>query len=324
MKSKVKSYSLLIVMMIVAAFFIVFNPLNVNAVTVKPTKITLSATSTNIAINGKVKITVKSVSPKNASKSVTYKTSNSKIASVSSKGIVKGKKVGTVKITATSTKNKKVNASKTIKVYKPQPSLNKTSLALNTGNTYQLKIKNYTGPIKWKSSNTKVAVVSSKGKIISKSTGETTITASYKKGSKTIVLKCNVVVSNAAISKEENIRRQILSLQNTYKEGKTWTNDNYYYWSALHCHCYGCIALVGEMSDKIFGKDALIIRHTDFNKIKSGDHIRIGNYHSVMVISHTSNSITVVEGNYNYSIHWFRQISKASLQSEGFYVETRY
>ena len=185
MKSKMKMYSLLIEMMIVAVLFMVFNPLNVNAAAVKPTKITLSATSTNIAINGKTKITIKSVSPKNASKSVTYKTSNKKIATVSQSGVVKGKKEGTVKITVTSTKNKKVTASKTIKVYKVRP----TKIQINEqpefdiyrGYTKQLYSKITPSNLKcstiWKSSNPSVISISKTGKITAMDVGTATITA---------------------------------------------------------------------------------------------------------------------------------------------------
>ena len=59
-------------------------------------------------IKGKSTISVKSVKPANASKAVTYKSSNKKIATVSSKGVVTGKKAGKVNITVTSKKNKKV------------------------------------------------------------------------------------------------------------------------------------------------------------------------------------------------------------------------
>ena len=74
------------------------------AATVKPKKLTVtsSVSSKVIDVKGTTKISVKSVSPKNASKSVTYKSSNTKIASVSSKGTVKGKKTGSVTITSKS------------------------------------------------------------------------------------------------------------------------------------------------------------------------------------------------------------------------------
>lgn len=74
------------------------------------------------------------------------------------------------------------------------------------------------------------------------------------------------------------------SCERTNPEGLSWTNENNeYYWSAINCYCYGCIAFAGEVSDKVFGKNAKVTTHKDFDKIKVGDHIRIGGYHSVIV-----------------------------------------
>lgn len=203
--------------------------------------------------------------------------------------------------------------------------LNKTSLKLKKGKTYQLKIKNVKGTVTWKSSNKKIATVSKKGKVTAKKAGSTVIKASYKKNGKVKTLKCKVTVTAAKKeSREETVKKKILALQNTYKEGTTWTNDDFYFWKAKNMYCYGCIALAGKISDTVFGKDAPVKTHKDFSAIKSGDHIRIGNYHSVIVISHTNDSVTVVEGNYNSSIHWFRTITKSSLQQTGFSVDTRY
>ena len=105
----------------------------------------------------------------------------------------------------------------------------------------------------------------------------------------------------------------------------SWTNENrQYFWEATNCQCYGCIALCGEISDKVFGKYAPVTKHSNFSRIKAGDHIRIGNEHSVMVLQKNGNTLTVVEGNYNATVHWGRKITKKELQESGFYVETRY
>ena len=66
----------------------------------KPSKIQISGSA--YVAKGKT-ITLKAtVTPENASQKVKWKTSNKKIATVSSKGVVKGIKAGTVKITAVS------------------------------------------------------------------------------------------------------------------------------------------------------------------------------------------------------------------------------
>lgn len=50
----------------------------------------------------------------------------------------------------------------------------------------------------------------------------------------------------------------------------------------------------------------------------------IGNEHSVMVLQKNGNTLTVVKGNHNATVHWERKITKKELQESGFYVETRY
>ena len=64
--------------------------LTADAATVKPKSLTISATAKTVDIGGKVTVKVKSVKPANAGKSVTWKSSNKKIATVTSKGVVKG------------------------------------------------------------------------------------------------------------------------------------------------------------------------------------------------------------------------------------------
>lgn len=55
---------------------------------------------------------------KSANKKVTYKSSNPKIATVSKKGVIAGKKAGTARITVTSAKNSKKKATVIVKVVK--------------------------------------------------------------------------------------------------------------------------------------------------------------------------------------------------------------
>lgn len=64
--------------------------------------------------------------------------------------------------------------------------------------------------------------------------------------------------------------------------------------------------------------------HRSFEAIRVGDMIRIGDYHTVVVLEKKENSVMVTEGNYNSSIHWGREITRSSLEREGFSVRTRY
>ena len=196
--------------------------------------------------------------------------------------------------------------------------LNQTSVWMNAGKTRKLKVRGAEGTIKWSSSNRKIAKVSRDGVVTALKAGKAKITASCPALSRTA--SCTVRVFTQA-----SVKKKLLKLQKKYPEGKYWTNESaYYFWEAAYMHTYGCYALVGLFSDHVFGKNAPIKMHTSFSKIKAGDHIRIGNYHSVVVLEKKGNRVTVVEGNYNSSVHWKRVLTKSELQSEGFFVETRY
>lgn len=158
----------------------------------KPTKITLKATQKKVEIGKTVKVSVKSVTPKKADKAVTFKSSDKAIATVSSKGIVTGKKAGTVTITATSKKTKKVKAKIKIKVVAPKPTeitLKATSQIVNVGETVKVSVKSVTPgkaskAVSFKSSDETVATVSSKGVVTGKKAGKVTITATSDKAAK--------------------------------------------------------------------------------------------------------------------------------------------
>lgn len=103
---------------------------------------------------------------------MTYSSSNPKVASVSSKGLITAKAKGSAVITG---KYKK--AKWTYKVTVEQPKLNPASLTLTEGQTCQLKIFGTTRKAKWYSSNKSIATVSKTGKVTAKKSGTTFITA---------------------------------------------------------------------------------------------------------------------------------------------------
>lgn len=139
-----------------------------------------------------LKVTVSGKNLKAKNKKVSYKTSNKKIATVNSKGVITAKKkTGSAKITVTSKTNKKKKATVKVKVVAGKVTkvkLNKTKLSLQAGKTSTLKAtvstkgKKPNKTIKWISSKTSVATVSSKGKVTAKNAGTTTITAKATDG----------------------------------------------------------------------------------------------------------------------------------------------
>lgn len=193
-----------------------------NAATKKPKKIYLKATSTTVDIKGKVKVSVYKTKPSKASKSVKWKSSNKKVATVSKSGYVTGKKKGTVKITATSKKNKK--AKKTIKIKvtnlkAKSVTMSKKSAILfpNDKTTLKATVKGsagfYNQGVTWKSSNTSVATVNSKGSVTAKKAGKATITATEKGGSKKAT--CAVTVSGIKVDKANKSVSVTATVNNT-------------------------------------------------------------------------------------------------------------
>ena len=184
-----------------------------NAATKKPKKIYLKATSTTVDIKGKVKVSVYKTKPSKASKSVKWKSSNKKVATVSKSGYVTGKKKGTVKITATSKKNKK--AKKTIKIKvtnlkAKSVTMSKESMSMFVTKKVALKatVKGsagfYNQGVTWKTSNKRVATVDSKGNVVAKGVGSATITATERGGSKkaTCAVKVLAAPDNVTVDKD--------------------------------------------------------------------------------------------------------------------------
>lgn len=145
---------------------------------------------------------------KNAKGKIKWKSSNSKIASVSKRGKVTGKKTGKAKITAIVNKRHYrciVTVKATRKVTKvTNVKLNKKNITLKAGKAYTLKAsvspsKASNKALAWKSSNKSIASVNSKGVVSAKKAGTVTITATAKDGSKKKA-SCKVTVKKASKS----------------------------------------------------------------------------------------------------------------------------
>ena len=127
---------------------------------------------------------------------LSYKTSNKKIATVNSRGVVTGKKAGTVKITITAKKSKYKTVKKTItvKVVKQNQKITASNETLTIGQRKNLGAKART-PMIYKSSNPKVVSVDKKGNLKALRTGTAKIkvyakaTGTFNKASRTITVK---------------------------------------------------------------------------------------------------------------------------------------
>lgn len=154
-------------------------------------KVTVKAPSVKFAKSSAVVYTGKTATVKATLagvSSVTYKSSNTKIATVNSKtGTVKGIKAGTVTITATSGKLK---ATYKLTVKNPTFTLTKSSATIAKGKTTTIKSKAApASKVTYISSNKKVATVTSKG-----------VVKGIRKGKATITVKCNGITKKFVVT----------------------------------------------------------------------------------------------------------------------------
>ena len=160
---------------------------------IKVNKITLNKTTASVTKGKTLQLTA-TVTPGNATKKeVKWSTSNKNVAMVSTSGLVTAKSAGTATITCTAQDGSSVKATCKITVKNPvvkvtKVTLNKTTATLAPKETLTLKATvaptNATNKaVTWKSSNTKIATVSSSGKVTAKAAGTVTITCRAKDGS---------------------------------------------------------------------------------------------------------------------------------------------
>ncbi len=222
--------------------------------TTKPTDIKVSSIKLNtknhtMYSNQYVQLKA-TVLPNNAyNKSVTWKSSNSKIATVDKNGKVKALKVGNAIITATSTDGSNVSAQCKIKVVQrvTKIKLNKSIINLSKkGKTAKLKatvLPNnvYNKSVTWKSNNTKVVTVDKNGKIkATTNKGTTYVNTIAKDGSKirTRILvvvgekvkkitlnKSSVTLNRGAKNRTFQLKKAIKNKNATYK-GVSWYSSN--------------------------------------------------------------------------------------------------
>ena len=236
-------------------------------VKVKQPVTNIKLNKTSVTLKKGNKLTLKAtVYPKNANnRAVVWKSSNKKVATVSSKGIVKAVGNGTATITVTAkdgSKKKascKVNIGKTesqkkrliTKIIFPRKEREMYSLPDNMAKDYGIIISviysgNFSEPqifpndasnqkLLWKSSNQKVAVVNSNGNVTAKSAGTAIITATATDGSGTSAsYKVKVIggIENfmeVDMSKEENIKKYLKKTNRSYNkkvyEYDDWTGE---------------------------------------------------------------------------------------------------
>lgn len=163
---------------------------------VEVSSITLSSKAKTLYLGGKAaqskyKLKVKKIKPAKATtKKVTYQSSNSSIATVSGKGLIRAKKPGTVTVTVKATDGSGTKATCKIKVcrYVSGITLSAAGKVLDVGNAMQLRAAVTPGDatnkkVKYTSSDSSIATVSEFGSVRALRPGTVTITAKATDGS---------------------------------------------------------------------------------------------------------------------------------------------
>lgn len=99
----------------------------------KPKKIVMNKKKVTLEVGATFKLKVKKVTPKKASKAVSYKSAKKKIAKVSKKGKITAVAAGSTKITVTSKKNKKVKTTVNVTVTEAKQNTPQASTAPTSG-----------------------------------------------------------------------------------------------------------------------------------------------------------------------------------------------
>lgn len=175
----------------------------------KANKIKLSATKQTMYVKGSFTLKVKSTTPKNASKAVTYKSSNKKVATVNGKGKVVAKSVGTATITVTSKGNKKAKATCKITVKEGVKSIQTASnLTMQKGKKVKLNygvtpanVEKKAKKMTFSTNKKSVVTVDKKGQLKAKKTGSAKITIQSAGASAKATVKVKVVKKLTPVKK---------------------------------------------------------------------------------------------------------------------------
>lgn len=168
--------------------------ITVQSGTVKTNYITGLKKSVNVS-KGKTYTLKPTLDPITSQEKVTYSSSNTKVATVSSKGVISGKAAGTAKITVKSGSKKATVTVKVEKVKTTKLSGVPSSKTVKKGKTFTIKAsvtpKNSDEKVIYKTSNKKIATVTSKGVVkgIKKGTATVTVQSGSKKQTCKVTVK---------------------------------------------------------------------------------------------------------------------------------------
>lgn len=254
---------------------------------VKPKKITLSSSAVTVYKNEKITLSVKSVSPKKASASVKWKSSDNSIVTVSSKGKITANNYGTATVTAVSKYNSKVKSKCKITVvpynntfpnYKNRMVTTELDKSLNV---YSSTDKN---AVKSAEENQK-----KKEKQLGKN--ETAVISSY-----TELKSYKKYVKNNFINYSQ-ILNQLNKYKKSYFKTRVLVCNNAMYWDHSNRYSYNVSGVETKVS-KVTGKVTAVINVTKTSLMKP-DYAYTSDcsyYYNMVFVSFDKNDIPEVEG----------------------------
>ena len=263
-------------------------------------------TSSVSIVNGSTSTLTATVSPSNAeNKNVTWTSSNTSVATVSSTGVVTAKSVGTATITVTTEDGSKKATCEVMvtPIEVSGVSLNTSSVSIVNGSTSTLTAtvspsnaenKNVT----WTSSNTSVATVSSTGVVTAKSVGTATITVTTEDGNKkattNITVKPLPIVYFVAHQDDETISASGSILEDL----KSGSNVDVHVYLCTDGAGSGVYTQIINGQTKITGKNASNFTRADFSEARDKEYIaalqKLGvNKNNIHILKYTNNSGTL-------------------------------
>ncbi len=146
-------------------------------------------------------------------------------------------------------------------------------------------------------------------------------------------------LSNGKPITEENIKEMLEQMKEDMPEGTRWDEDGiFHYSSPKFGGGGGCNAFEYACSDYIFGEDAPMTKHQNFDQLKVGDVVYVKNsengYSHVIVITSMTNPrgagcYSYCSGNSSGQVSWegwgrFATLNEPVIANSGSYVYSRY
>lgn len=134
----------------------------------------------------------------------------------------------------------------------------------------------------------------------------------------------NLLLSSK-VPTETEAYEAMIAFKDSYPEGTSYDNSNYYAWNGDNSGGRGCVGFAYMLSDAAFGKlPARKLTNISIDEVHVGDILRVSNNsHTVIILEKYDDYVVLAEGNYNSSVHWGRTMTADEVAAAN-YVLTRY